>query len=103
MTVASIGAFALGEYWEGVLVMLLYQLGELLQSIAVESSRNSVAKLMELKSESATLIVDGEYRQVKPEEIQVGDKLLVKAGEKAPVDGLLITQKALLDTKSMTG
>ncbi|MBQ9114121.1 MAG: cadmium-translocating P-type ATPase [Clostridia bacterium] len=103
MTVASIGAFALGEYWEGVLVMLLYQLGELLQSIAVESSRNSVAKLMELKSESATLIVDGEYRQVKPEEIQVGDKLLVKAGEKAPVDGLLLTQKALLDTKSMTG
>ena len=103
MTVASIGAFALGEYWEGVLVMLLYQLGELLQSIAVESSRNSVAKLMELKSESATIIVGGEYKQVKPEEIQIGDILLVKVGEKAPVDGVLLTKRALLDTKSMTG
>lgn len=103
MTVASVGAFALGEFWEGVLVMLLYQLGELLQSIAVESSRHSVAKLMELKSESATLIVDGEYRQITPEEIRIGDRLLVKAGEKAPVDGVLLTQKALLDTKSMTG
>ena len=103
MTVASIGAVALGEFWESVLVMLLYQLGELLQSIAVESSRNSVVKLMELKSESANLIVDGEYRSVKPEEIQIGDRLLVKAGEKAPVDGILLTQKALLDTKSMTG
>ena len=103
MTVASIGAFVLGEYWEGVLVMLLYQLGELLQAIAVESSRNSVAKLMELKSESATIIVGEDYRQVKPEEIQIGDILLVKAGEKAPVDGTLLTKKAVLDTKSMTG
>lgn len=103
MTIASIGAFVLGEYWEGVLVMLLYQLGELLQAIAVESSRNSVAKLMELKSESATIIVGEDYRQVKPEEIQIGDILLVKAGEKAPVDGTLLTKKAVLDTKSMTG
>ncbi len=103
MTIASIGAFVLGEYWEGVLVMLLYQLGELLQAIAVESSRNSVAKLMELKSESATIIVGEDYRQVKPEEIQIGDILLVKVGEKAPVDGTLLTKKAVLDTKSMTG
>ena len=103
MTVASIGAVALGEYSEGVLVMLLYQLGELLQSIAVGSSRQSVVKLMELKSERATVLRDGEQIQLKPEEVQVGDRLLVKAGERVPTDGKLLSEKALLDTKSLTG
>ena len=103
MTVASIGAVALGEYSEGVLVMLLYQLGELLQSIAVGSSRQSVVKLMELKSERATVLRGGEQIQLKPEEVQVGDRLLVKAGERVPTDGKLLSEKALLDTKSLTG
>ena len=103
MTVASIGAIVIGETSEGVLVMLLYQLGELLQSIAVGSSRQSVAKLMELKSETATLLVGGVQKTVTPEELQVGDILLVKAGEKTPVDGVLLSENAVLDTKSLTG
>ncbi len=103
MTVASIGAIVIGETSEGVLVMLLYQLGELLQSIAVGSSRQSVAKLMDLKSETATLLTDGEQKIVAPEELKVGDILLVKAGEKTPVDGVLLSESAVLDTKSLTG
>ncbi len=103
MTVASIGAVALGEMIEGVAVMLLYQLGELLQSIAVGSSRGSVARLMELKSERATLLIDGEQKEVRPEEVKVGDTVLVKAGEKAPTDGVLLDERAILDEKSLTG
>ncbi len=103
MTIASIGAVALGEIGEGVLVMLLYQLGELLQSIAVGSSRASVARLMDLKSEQAMLLRGEETVQVSPEEIEVGDILLVKAGEKVPVDGVLLAENALLDTKPLTG
>ena len=103
MTIASIGAIVIGETSEGVLVMLLYQLGELLQSIAVGSSRQSVARLMDLKSERATLLVDGEQNTVSPEELKAGDILLVKAGEKTPVDGVLLSESAVLDTKSLTG
>ena len=103
MTVASVGAIAIGETSESVLVMLLYQLGELLQSIAVGASRRSVTKLMELKSESATLLADGEQKIVKPEELQVGDTLLIKAGDRIPADGILISERATLDTKSLTG
>ncbi len=103
MTVASIGAVALGEYGEGVAVMLLYQLGELLQSIAVGSSRKSVATLMELKSERAVLLVGEEQKEVAPEELAVGDIVLVKAGEKAPADGVLLGERAILDRKSLTG
>ncbi len=103
MTVASLGAIAIGEVSESVLVMLLYQIGELLQSIAVGSSRNSVTELMKLKSESATLLVNGEQKTVRPEEVQVGDILLIKAGEKVPVDGILLGESATLDTKSLTG
>ena len=103
MTIASIGAVLLGEVGEGVLVMLLYQIGETLQSIAVDSSRKSVTKLMELKSEWATVLVSGEQKQVTPEEIREGDILLVKAGEKIAVDGVLLSEDAALDTKSLTG
>lgn len=103
MTVASVGAFALGERAEGVVVMLLYQLGELLQSIAVGASRNSVSELMALKSEFACVRKDGEEKRVKPEEICVGDLLVVKAGERVPVDGELLSESATLDGKAMTG
>ena len=103
MTVASIGAIVIGEMSESVLVMLLYQIGELLQAIAVGSSRRSVTELMELKSESATLLIDGEQKTVKPEEVKVGDILVVRAGEKIPVDGMLLSESATLDTKSLTG
>lgn len=103
MTVASIGAIVIGEMSESVLVMLLYQLGELLQSIAVGSSRNSVTELVKLKSESATLLVDGEQKTVVPEELQEGDILVVKSGEKIPTDCILLSKNATLDTKSLTG
>ena len=103
MTVASIGAIALGEMSESVLVMLLYQLGELLQSIAVGSSRRSVTELMRLKSETATLLIDGEQKTVAPEELNVGDVIIVKAGEKIPTDGILLSENVTLDTKSLTG
>ncbi len=103
MTIASLGAVALGEFEEGVAVMLLYQLGELLQSIAVGSSRKSVAELMELKTERAVLIKEGAQIELTPEELNVGDTVLVKAGEKAPADGVLLSEIALLDKKSLTG
>lgn len=103
MTIASVGAVVLGEYFEAVLVMLLYQLGELLQTIAVGSSRRSVTALMQLKSERATLLNGNEQRQITPEEVEIGDVLLVQAGEKVPVDGILLTENAVFDTKSITG
>jgi len=103
MTVASIGAIALGEMSESVLVMLLYQLGELLQLIAVGSSRKSVAGLMALKSETATILVSGEQKTVQPEALQVGDLIVVKAGERVPTDCILQSETAVMDTKSLTG
>ncbi len=103
MTIASLGAVALGEISEGVTVMFLYQLGELLQSLAVGSSRRSVAELMALKSERATLLLDGEQKEVSPEELKEGDVVVVKAGEKAPTDGVLLSEYATLDMKSLTG
>lgn len=111
MTIASVGAVLLGVFGgegaygvsEGVLVMLLYQIGECLQEIAVGSSRRSVTELMKLKSESATLVKDGEQRTVNPEELVEGDVVLVKAGEKIPADGRLLGERATLDTKSLTG
>lgn len=111
MTVASVGALLLGAFGgegthgavEGVAVMLLYQLGELLQGIAVGSSRKSVQELMKLKSDTATVLKNGEQTQVKAEEVKIGDVLLVKAGEKIPVDGVLNDVTATLDTKFLTG
>ncbi|MBQ7913021.1 MAG: cadmium-translocating P-type ATPase [Clostridia bacterium] len=103
MTVASIGAIVLGEYGESVLVMLLYQIGESLQAMAVDSSRASVTSLMALKSEYANRWEKSEYKQVKPEELKVGDILLVKAGEKVAVDGILLSDNATLDMKALTG
>lgn len=108
MTVASIGAILLGifagdGFAEGVAVMLLYQIGELLQSVAVGSSRNSISALMDLKSDSATLLENGVQRTVPPEELKIGDIILVKAGEKIPVDCSLISASASLDMKSLNG
>lgn len=108
MTVASIGAILLGifagdGFAEGVAVMLLYQIGELLQSVAVGSSRNSISALMDLKSDSATLLENGVQRTVPPEELKIGDIILIKAGEKIPVDCSLISASASLDMKSLNG
>ena len=103
MTVASIGAMALGEIYEGIAVMWLYQLGELLQAIAVGSSRKSLVELVKLKSEQATVLVDGKQKIVQPEQLQVGDTVLVKAGERVPADGVLLSESAQIDTKALTG
>ena len=108
MTIASIAAIVLGVVsgdgiYEGVAVMLLYQIGELLQSIAVGSSRNSITKLMDLKSESATLLKDGRQIVVKPEELEPGDVILVKAGEKIPADGVIVKGESSLDMRSLNG
>ncbi len=108
MTVASLGAIALGifagdGFMEGVAVMLLYQTGELLQGIAVGASRNSITALMDLKSDTATVIVNGETRVIAPEEIKAGDVLLIKAGEKIPVDCVIVKGESSLDMKSLNG
>ena len=107
MTIASVGAVCLGEIFEGVAVMLLYTLGETLQSIAVEASRGSLVTLMEMKSEKTTALrkTDGKTAlfEISPEEVQIGDKLIVKTGERIPVDGVLLSDKAELDMKALTG
>ena len=109
MTIASIGAIVLGfvsggdGLEEGVMVMFLYSLGEFLQSLAVGKSRNSIVKLMNLKSETAIKIVDGEQVVVTPEELQIGDVVLIKVGEKVPVDGIIIDGESSLDLKSLNG
>lgn len=103
MTLASIVAIILGEYTEGVAVMLLYQIGEFLQSLAVGSSRKSIVTIMNLKSEDATLLREGGQVKVKPEELKIGDIVVVKAGEKFPVDVRIVKGKTSVDTKSLTG
>lgn len=108
MTIASIGAILLGifahdGFFEGVAVMLLYQLGELLQSVAVGASRNSITDLMDLKSDTATVIINGEQRTISPEELNTGDIILIKAGEKVPVDCKIVKGETSLDMKSLNG
>ena len=108
MTIASIGAIVLGittgdGLFEGVAVMLLYRIGELLQSVAVGSSRRSITRLMDLKSDTATLIKGDEQVIVSPESLVVGDKILIKAGEKIPVDCRILSGGTALDMKSLNG
>ena len=112
MTIASIGAIVLGVttgdgLFEGVAVMLLYRIGELLQSVAVGSSRRSITRLMDLKSETATLIRNGEKGEeqlvVAPESLHAGDLILIKAGEKVPVDCKIVEGETSLDMKSLNG
>ena len=108
MTIASVGAILLGifagdGFAEGVAVMLLYSLGELLQGIAVGSSRNSITKLMDLKSQTATLIEGDEQKVVAPEELKVGDRILIKVGEKVPADCRIVKGETSLDLKSLNG
>ena len=103
MTVATVGAFALGEYPEGAAVMIFFQIGELFESLAVERSRRSIASLMDLRPDSAFLWRDGETEEVDPDEIQPGDILLVKPGQRIPVDGVIVEGSASLDTAQITG
>lgn len=103
MSIATIGAFFVGEYPEGVAVMLFYQVGELFQSYAVGKSRKSIASLMQIRPDSANLLKDGIIDIVSPEEVAIDDIILVKAGEKIPLDGIILEGTSLLDTKALTG
>ena len=108
MSIASIGAILLGifagdGFAEGVAVMLLYQIGELLQAIAVGSSRKSISALMDLKSETATVTENGVWRTVSPDELKVGDIIMIKAGEKVPADCKVVKGSTSLDMKSLNG
>lgn len=103
MTVSTIGAFAIGEYPEAVAVMLFYQIGEFFQSLAVKRSRRSISDLMDIRPDSANLCKDGEITVVSPENVQVGDIIVVKPGEKIPLDGEIIEGETSLDTRALTG
>lgn len=103
MSIATIGAFFVGEYPEGVLVMVLYQIGELFQAYAVGKSRKSIASLMQIRPDSANLLKDNEIVEVSPEKISIGDYILVKPGEKIPLDGLITEGTSSLDTAALTG
>ena len=104
MAVATVGAIALGEYPEGVAVMLFYQIGELFQSYAVGKSRRSIGALMDIRPDSANLLgEDGEIREVDPDEVSVGSVIVVRPGEKVPIDGVIVKGSTSLDTAALTG
>lgn len=103
MSIATIGAFAIGEYPEGVAVMLFYRVGELFQDIAVNRSRTSIKALMDIRPDFANLKLGDEIRRVSPEEIGVGDLIVVKSGEKIPLDGVVVQGTSSLDTSALTG
>ena len=103
MSVATVGAFGCGEYPEAVAVMLFYQVGELFQSVAVDRSRKSISALMDIRPDYANIEQNGELVQVDPEEVSVGDVIVVKAGERVPLDGTVLEGTSALDTAALTG
>ena len=103
MTIATIGAFAIGEYPEGVAVMLFYQVGEYFQDLAVNRSRRSIAELMDIRPDYANLLEYDQVRKVKPEEIAIGQEILVKPGERVPLDGIVLSGNSSMDTAALTG
>lgn len=103
MCIATVGAFALGECPEGVFVMLFYQVGELFQSYAVGKSRRSISEMMDIRPDYANIYRDGQIVQVDPEEIKIGDTIVIKPGERVPLDGIVIKGKSSLDTAALTG
>lgn len=103
MSVASLGAFALGEYSESVAVMLFYQIGEWFQSYALDRSRKNISALMDIRPEYANLEVDGQVEEVDPEEVNPGDIIVIKPGERIPLDGEVISGESSLDTSALTG
>ena len=104
MTVATLGAIALGEYGEGVAVMLLYQVGELFQSVAVGKSRRSISALMDIRPDYANIEADdGSLEKVDPDEVDVGSLIVVQPGERVPIDGVVVEGSSALDTAALTG
>lgn len=103
MSIATIGAFLLGEYLEGIAVMLFYQIGELFQSYAVNQSRKSISDLMDIRPDHAVVLRDSQEEVVDPEEVVVGEVIVVRPGEKVPLDGTIIEGNSSLDTAALTG
>lgn len=103
MAVATVGAIALGDYTEGVAVMLFYQIGELFQSYAVGKSRRNISELMDIRPDYANIEVDGELRQVDPDEVEIGTVIVVAPGEKVPIDGIVTEGESSLNTSALTG
>ena len=103
MAVATVGAIALGDYKEGVSVMLFYQIGELFQSYAVGKSRRNISELMDIRPDYANVEKDGELEQVDPDEVEVGTVIVVQPGEKVPIDGVITEGSSTLNTSALTG
>ena len=103
MTIATIGAFVTGEIAEGVMVMLLYQIGEWFQQYAVGKSRNSITELMDIRPDYANALRGGEVETVDPDEVEIGETILVKPGEKVPIDGVVTKGESYVDTSALTG
>lgn len=103
MAVATLGAFGVGEFPEAVAVMLFYQIGELFQSYAVDKSRKSISNLMDIRPDYANVLRDGKEEKVAPDEVKIGEIIVVKPGEKIPLDGTIIEGTTMLDTKALTG
>lgn len=103
MSLATIGAFAIGEYSEGVAVMIFYQIGEMFQDLAVDRSRRSIKELMDIRPDYANLVSEGRVIQVTPEDVPVGAYIIVKPGERVPLDGRITEGRSMLDTSALTG
>ncbi|MGN1467486.1 MAG: heavy metal translocating P-type ATPase [Ruminococcus sp.] len=103
MALATVGAFCIGEYPEAVFVMLFYQVGELFQSYAVGKSRKSIADLMDIRPDYANIEVNGQLKQVAPEQVKIGDTIIVKAGERIPLDGIVTEGSSMVNTSALTG
>ncbi len=103
MAIATVGAFAIGKYAEGVEVMLFYQIGEMFQHYAVGKSRRSIASLMDIRPDTATVRRDGELREVDAEEVAVGETLVIRPGERVPLDAVVVEGESMLDTAALTG
>ena len=103
MAVATVGAILLGDYSEGVAVMLFYQIGELFQSYAVGKSRRNISELMDIRPDNANIEVDGKLEQVDPDEVEIGTVIVVQPGEKVPIDGVIIDGVSILNTSALTG
>ncbi|WP_209452959.1 heavy metal translocating P-type ATPase [Thermoanaerobacterium butyriciformans] len=103
MSISTIGAFAIGKYEEGVSVMLFYQIGTLIEDYAVDNSRKSIKDLMDIRPDYANLKIENDIKKVPPEAVNIGDIILVKPGEKIPLDGKVIDGKSFVDTSSLTG
>ena len=103
MSIATIGAFAIGKFPEGVAVMLFYQIGEFFQGLAVNRSRKSIAQLMDIRPDYANLKIGNSEKKVSPADVTIGDYIIVKPGEKVPLDGIIVEGYSMVDTSALTG